>query len=63
MGPAGIDFLIESCRCNLIGKTSKAIFAWDGDAITLATPSPGSPRPTVFDEKSGQVVRLERLAE
>lgn len=61
MEPAEIDFLIEDCRCSLVGRTSKAIFAWDGDVITLAAPSPGSPRPTVFDEKSGQIVRLERM--
>jgi hypothetical protein len=61
--PAEVDFLIEECRCSFVGETSEAIFVWDGDALTLAAPRPGSPRPTIFDEDSGQLVRLKRIDE
>jgi uncharacterized protein (TIGR03067 family) len=59
--PAEIDFEIEDCRCDFRGETSQAIFRWDGDSVVLSAPRPGSRRPTVFDENSGEVVRLKRI--
>ena len=60
VSPAQVDFHIEECRCSYVGQASEAIFEWTGDAIRLATPQPGSRRPTVFDGDSGQVVYLKR---
>ncbi len=59
--PAEIDINIRDCRCSYRGETSKAIYRWEGDSIILAAPRPGAPRPSSFDERSGDVVRLERL--
>ena len=50
-----IDFMIEDCFCGYRGESSDAIYRWEGDTLILATPQPGSPRPTVFNEDSGQV--------
>jgi len=58
--PARIDFTIRECDCTLVGKTSEAIFRWDGEALEIRAPSPGDPRPTAFDEKSGETMRLVR---
>jgi len=61
--PAEIDFYIRDCRCSYRGMSSKGIFRIDDESIVLATPSPGSARPTVFNENNGQMVRLKRIAE
>jgi len=58
--PARIDFIIRECDCGFLGKTSKGIFRWDGDAIEIRAPTPGDPRPTKFDEKAGETMRLVR---
>jgi uncharacterized protein (TIGR03067 family) len=58
--PARIDFIIRECECGFLGKTSKGIFRWDGDALEIRSPSPGDPRATEFDEKSGETMRLTR---
>jgi uncharacterized protein (TIGR03067 family) len=61
--PARIDFTIRECDCGFLGKTSKGIFRWVGDAIEIRAPSPGDPRPTKFDEKAGESMRLVREGE
>ena len=58
--PARIDFAIRECDCGFLDKTSAGIFRWDGDAIEIRAPTPGDPRPTEFDEKSGETMRLVR---
>jgi uncharacterized protein (TIGR03067 family) len=58
--PARIDFTIRECDCGFAGKTSKGIFRWDGDVIEVRAPEPSDPRPTEFDEKSGETMRLVR---
>jgi uncharacterized protein (TIGR03067 family) len=58
--PARIDFIIRECDCGFLGKTSEGIFRWDGDGIEIRAPSPGDPRPTEFDEDSGESMRLLR---
>ncbi len=58
--PARIDFTIRECDCGFVDKTSKGIFRWDGDAIEIRAPEPGKPRPTEFDEESGETMRLVR---
>ena len=58
--PARIEFTIRECDCGFVGKTSKGIFRWDGDVIQIRAPEPGKPRPTEFDEKSGETMRLVR---
>ncbi|ANM30906.1 hypothetical protein ABI59_16975 [Acidobacteria bacterium Mor1] len=57
--PAQLDFviLVQSGQPN--GNTSEAIFRWDGDTIEVLAPSPGSPRPPAFAEKTEGLVRLE----
>ena len=61
--PAQIDLRIEDCRCDYKGQASQAIFRVEGEEILLAAPRPGSPRPTVFDQNSGQLVRLKPIAD
>jgi uncharacterized protein (TIGR03067 family) len=58
--PARIDFTILECDCGFLDKTSEGIFRWDGDRIEIRAPAPGDPRPTKFDEKSGETMRLVR---
>ena len=58
--PARIDFTIRECDCGFLGKTSKGIFRWDGDAIEIRAPAPGDPRPTEFHEEAGGTMRLVR---
>lgn len=58
--PARIDFKIEECECGREGKTSEGIFRWDGDTIEIRAPETGNPRPTEFDETSGETMRLVR---
>lgn len=58
--PARIDFTIRECDCGFAGNTSEGIFRWDGDAIEIRAPQPGDPRPTEFDEQSGETMRLVR---
>jgi uncharacterized protein (TIGR03067 family) len=58
--PAQIDFVIEDCRCNYRGMTSKSIFRVTDETIVLATPQPGHPRPTAFSNKDGRMVELKR---
>ncbi|MCP3979089.1 MAG: hypothetical protein GY716_07125 [bacterium] len=61
--PPRIDFTIRECDCGFLDKTSKGIFRWDGDSIEIRAPSPGDPRATKFDDKSGETMRLVREAE
>ena len=61
--PARIDFIIRECDCGFLGKTSKGIFRWDGDVIEIRGPSPGDPRPTKFDVKATDTMRLVRKGE
>lgn len=61
--PARIDFVIEDCECGFADKTSEGIFRWDGESIEVRSPTPGDPRPTEFDVKSGETMRLVREAE
>ena len=58
--PARIDFTIRECNCGFVDKTSKGIFRWDGDGIEIRSPEPGDPRPTEFDAKAGDAMRLVR---
>lgn len=58
--PARIDFTIRECECGFADKTSAGIFRWDGDVIEIRAPEPGKPRPTEFDEGSGESMRLVR---
>lgn len=58
--PARIDFTILECDCGFLGKTSEGIFRWDGDIVEVRAPQPGDPRPTEFDEESGETMRLVR---
>ena len=58
--PARIDFTIRECDCGFLGKTSTGIYRWVGDAIEIRAPAPGDQRPTEFDEKSGESMRLVR---
>ncbi len=58
--PARIDFTIRECSCRMVDETSKGIFRWDGDAIEIRAQEPGVPRPTEFDDKAGDAVRLVR---
>ena len=58
--PARIDFTIRECNCGFVDKTSKGIFRWDGDVIQIRAPEPGKPRPTEFEEESGESMRLVR---
>ena len=58
--PAELDLQIETCKCSHEGKTSKAIYRWDEDAILLDGPVPGDPRPVKFDGKNVQQMRLVR---
>jgi len=58
--PARIDFTIRECDCGFADKTSTGIFRWDGDVVEIRAPAPGDPRPTEFDEKSGETMRLVR---
>jgi len=61
--PARIDFTIRECKCGFVDKTSEGIFRWGGDAIEIRAPAPGDPRPTEFDEKAGETMRLIREAD
>jgi len=61
--PARIDFTIRECDCGFVDKTSKGIFRWDGDVIEIRAPEPGDPRPTEFDAKAGETMRLVREGE
>jgi len=61
--PARIDFIIRECECGFLGKTSKGIFRWDGDVIEIRGPSPDDPRPTKFDVKAADTMRLVRKGE
>ncbi len=58
--PARIDFTIRECECGFLDKTSTGIFRWNGDALEIRAPAPGDPRPTKFDEKAGETMRLVR---
>ena len=58
--PPRIDFTIRECDCGFVDRTSKGIFRWDGDVIEIRAPEPGKPRPTGFDEESGETMRLVR---
>ncbi|MDH3629158.1 MAG: hypothetical protein OEV00_13750 [Acidobacteriota bacterium] len=58
--PARFDFIIRECDCNHVDKTSTGIFRWVGDVIEIRAPEPGDPRPTEFDEESGETMRLVR---
>ncbi len=58
--PGRIDFIIRECDCGFQDTTSQGIFRWDGDVIEIRAPEPGKPRPTKFDEKSGETMRLVR---
>jgi uncharacterized protein (TIGR03067 family) len=58
--PAQIDFVIEDCRCNYRGMTSKAIFRVNGESIVLAAPQPGQARPKRFNKNDGRMVELKR---
>ena len=58
--PPRIDFTILECECGFLNKTSEGIFRWDGEVIELRAPQPGDPRPTKFDAKSGETMRLAR---
>lgn len=58
--PARIDFTIRECECGFKDATSTGIFRWDGDAIEIRAPAPGNPRPTEFDQESGETMRLFR---
>lgn len=58
--PARIDFTIRECNCGFVDKTSKGIFRRDGDGIEIRAPAPGDPRATVFDQESGETMRLVR---
>lgn len=59
--PAWIDFEIEDCRCDYVGKASRSIFRIEGERIRLAAPQPGVARPTRFSETDGRTVELRRV--
>ena len=59
--PGQIDFLIENCRCNYRGMTSRGIFRLDGESIVLAAPTPGSSRPETLNPNDGRMVELKRI--
>lgn len=61
--PAQIDFAIDDCQCSFKGMTSDGIYYWEGETLVIAAPRPGSPRPARFNEMSGEMMRLRRLAE
>ena len=61
--PPEMDFVIEDCSCSHKGKTSQAIFRWEGESLVMAAPAPDDPRPTEFDESSGQMMELRRPGE
>lgn len=58
--PARIEFTILECECGFLNKTSTGIFRWDGDVLEIRAPAPGDPRPTEFDDESGDTMRLVR---
>ena len=58
--PSQIGFTIRECDCGFVDKTSAGIFRWDGDVAEIRAPAPGDPRPTEFDEESGETMRLVR---
>ena len=59
LGATVVGERLAACASVVPGITS--IYRWEGDSIILAAPRPGSPRPSSFNERSGDVVRLERL--
>jgi len=59
--PAHFDFVIEDCRCELKGQTSTGIYYWKDDALVISAPRPGSRRPMRFNDRSGDMMRLEKM--
>lgn len=57
--PAWIDFVIETCLCAYEGRTSEAVFGWQGESLLVLATSPGNPRPERLEAREGQLVRFD----
>ena len=51
----------KDCLCQLKGQTSTGIYYWKDDALVISAPRPGARRPTRFNDRSGDMMRLEKM--
>ena len=61
--PAQIAFTIEGCRCPYVDQTSQAIYTWNGEALIVYAPRPGSTRPKRLSKSMGGMMTLMRLTD